>query len=95
MAAIAEPLVHTMLGDKWAEAVIFCPELCAHWAFHAATRITTRRGWPWARQASSRSSERCTSPAPSAMLVLSHFLGVVGIAYAELSALLLPSPWSV
>jgi PST family polysaccharide transporter len=87
MAAIAEPLVHTMLGDKWAEAVIFVQILALTGAFQAATsnHYTAWLALGKTGVVAFVGAVHIALLLPL-MLVLSHFLGVVGIAYAELSA---------
>jgi lipopolysaccharide exporter len=87
VAAVAEPLVNTMLGDKWAEAVILVQILALTGAFHAAT---SNHYSAWL--ALGRTGVVAFIGAVHVafllplMLVLSQVLGVVGIAYAELSA---------
>lgn len=87
MVAIAEPLVAAMLGDKWAEAVVFVQILALTGAFHAAT---SNHYSAWL--ALGRTGVVAFVGAVHValllplMLVLSHVQGVVGIAYAELAA---------
>ena len=88
VAAIAGPLVSTMLGDKWAEAVIFVQILALTGAFHAATSnhysVWLALGKTGVVAFVGAVHVALLLPL---MLVLSHFLGVVGIAYAELCAM--------
>ena len=87
VAAVAEPLVNTMLGEKWSEAVILVQILAITGAIHAAT---SNHYSAWL--ALGRTGVVAFVGAVHVallfplMLVFSQVLGVVGIAYAELSA---------
>lgn len=88
VVTVAEPLVSTMLGDKWAEAVIFVQILALTGAFHAATSnhysVWLALGRTGVVAAVGAVHVALLLPL---MFTLSHFLGVVGIAYAELTAM--------
>lgn len=87
IAMIAGPLVQTLLGDKWAEAAVFVQVLAFTGTTHA---LMSNNHVVWLALGKTRTSLLVIAPYFLALLplmaVLSSKFGVLGIAYAELSA---------
>lgn len=96
IAAIAEPLVITLLTDKWAEAVPLLQVL----AFLGAISAITSSAFPAfyalgrPRVGTLIHGLRLATVVP-AMLAGASMFGVIGIAWADLSATLLVLPFSI
>lgn len=87
VAVIAEPLVRTLLGERWAEAATFVQVLAFTGAIHA---LTSNNHAVWLALGDTRTPVLVVAPYFLALISLiatfSRWFGVVGIAYAELSA---------
>ncbi len=87
IAVIAEPLVRTLLGDKWAEAAMFIQVLAFTGATHA---LMSNNHSVWLALGQTRNSLLVVAPYFLAliplMMILSRPFGILGIAYAELGA---------
>jgi lipopolysaccharide exporter len=89
VAAIAEPLVRTLLGNKWMGAVILIQILAVSGVLNAAT---SNNYSAWLALGKTRTVALVTAVQIvllfPLLLILSHIMGVVGVAWAELIAML-------